>query len=499
MAVTKIWPVKDSISRVIDYCNNPEKTKFTDLEHVIKYASNEEKVMSDGEQFYAVTGVNCKAETAFDEMRDVQERFGKTGGKNIAYHAYQSFKTGEVTAEQCHRLGVEFARKMWGDKYQVLVATHFNTGTFHNHFVLNAVGMWDGKKYDCCKREYFRMRNLSDEMCAREGLTVIQHPRKKRIPRQIYIAEKNGEPTKNNLMREAIDKALTMSWDHNSFVDVMKSQGYIVSMPFGNKHGTIRSVNAKKPMRLYHLGEQYDRPAIEARYYENYDYDYENTVRRYDRYMDSYTREWIVAHPPGKDYEYRKKFYYTDFGNSNLVEIYLTLFVLLLDIAVESVKLAYELLRNQTTVPEYVVAVRMKPKSPEMKEAERFLDRRTNQMLLMSEAKFKTADEIRDYIAQRELDIIDVKKYREHWRNKLRNATDPKLIAEYKQERDKCTDYLTRLRFQKDTAQTILNDVPKVRELLRAEQNVQRGLDPYEHAKGFKMKDAKETEKTVSR
>ena len=134
-----------------------------------------------------------------------------------------------------------------------------------------------------------------------------------------------------------------------------------------------------------------------------------------------------------------------------------------------------------------------------MKEAERFLDRRTNQMLLMSEAKFKTTDEIRDYITQRELDIIDVKKYREHWRNKLRNAKDPAKIAEFKQKRDRCTEYLTRLRFQKDTAQTILNDVPKVRELLRAEQNVQRGLDPYEHAKGIKMIDARETAKTVSR
>ena len=356
----------------------------------------------------------------------------------------------------------------------------------------------DGRKYDCSKREYYRLRRLSDEMCAREGLMVIQSPHKK-VPRPIYIAEKNGEPTKYNLMREAIDNALSMSWNHNSFVDVMKSQGYIVSMPFGHKHGTIRSINAKRVIRLYHLGEQYDRQAIEAQFYENYDYDFENTRQRYDKYMDPYTREWIVAHPPGKDYEYRKKFYYTDFGSSNLVEIYLTLFVLLLDLTIEAVKLAYELLRDQSTIPEYVLAVRMRPKSPEMKEAERFLDRRTNQMLLMSEAKFKTADEIRDYIAQRELDIIDVKKYREHWRNKLRNATDPKLIAEYKQKRDKCTDYLTRLRFQKDTAQTILNDLPKVRELLRAEQNVQRGLDPYEHAKGFKMIDAKETEKTVSR
>lgn len=497
MAVTKIWTVTDSISRVIGYCNNPEKTKFADLEHVVKYASNEEKVMSDGEQFYAVTGINCKAKTAFEDMRDVQERFGKTGG-NVAYHAYQSFKTGEVTAEQCHRLGVELARKMWGDKYQVLVATHFNTGTFHNHFVLNAVGMWDGKKYDCSKREYYRMRRLSDEMCAREGLTVIKNPGKK-TPRPIYIAEKNGEPTKYNLMREAIDKALSMSWNHNTFVSAMKTQGYQVYLNPNHKYATIRSINAKRGTRLYHLGEQYDRPAIYQRLHENYEFDRKNVMRKYDKLMDPYCREWVIAHPPGKEYEYRKKFYYTDFGSSNLVEIYLTLFVLLLDIAVETVKLAYELIRDQTTVPEYVLAVRMKPKSPEMKAAERFIDRYTNQMLLMAEAKFKTADEIRDYIAQRELDIIDMKKIREHWRNKLRNAKDPEQIAEYKQKRDKCTEYLTRLRFQKDTAQTILNDISKTRDLLRAEQNVQRGLDPYEYAKGHKMIDAKETEKTVSR
>ncbi len=497
MAVTKIWKVTDSVSRVIDYCNNPEKTRFADLEHVIKYASDEDKVKSDGESFCAVTGINCKAETAFEEMRDVQERFGKTGC-NVAYHAYQSFKTGEVTAEQCHRLGVELARKMWGDKYQVLVTTHFNTGTYHNHFVLNAVGMWDGKKYDCCKREYYRMRNLSDEMCVREGLTVVRNPGKG-TPRPIYIAEKNGEPTKYNLMREAIDKALTMSWDHNSFVDVMKSQGYFVYMNPNHKYATIRSVNAKRGTRLYHLGEEYDKPAILARLYENCEYDRQNVMKRYNDFMDPYCREWIAAHLPGKEYEYRKRFYYADFGNENLVEIYMTLFVLLLDITVEAVKLAYELLRDQATVPEYVLAVRMKPKSPEMKEAERFLERRTNQMLLMAEAKFKTADEVRDYIAQRELDIVDMKKIREQWRNKLRNAKEPEQIAEYKRKRDKSTEYINRLRFRKNTAQTILNDIPKVRELLRAEQNVQRGLDPYEHYNGYRMIDAKETGKAVSR
>lgn len=66
-------------------------------------------------------------DTAFQEMQAVKERFGKTGG-NVAYHAYQSFMPREVTPELCHQLGVELAQKMWGDEYQVLVATHFNDG-----------------------------------------------------------------------------------------------------------------------------------------------------------------------------------------------------------------------------------------------------------------------------------------------------------------------------------------------------------------------------------
>lgn len=58
-----------------------------------------------------VTGVNCNTNTAYEEMKNVQVHFGKTSG-NVAYHAYQSFKTGEATPEHCHRLGVELAKQM---------------------------------------------------------------------------------------------------------------------------------------------------------------------------------------------------------------------------------------------------------------------------------------------------------------------------------------------------------------------------------------------------
>lgn len=106
MAVTKIWAIHDSVDRVVDYCANPDKTKLTDLEQVLLYAANKAKTLDDGEQSYAVTGVNCRAETAAKEMAVTQKRFGKTGG-NVAYHAYQSFRTGEVSAAECHQIGLE--------------------------------------------------------------------------------------------------------------------------------------------------------------------------------------------------------------------------------------------------------------------------------------------------------------------------------------------------------------------------------------------------------
>lgn len=148
MAVTKIWAVTDSISRVIQYAANPEKTEFSDIKKALHYIGNQEKTVMGNEKTIYVTGVNCTAETAFQEMISVQGRFDKTTG-NVAYHAYQSFKTGEVSPQLAHQLGVELARKMWGDQYQVLVATHFNTGTYHNHLVVNAVNLWNGKKFNC--------------------------------------------------------------------------------------------------------------------------------------------------------------------------------------------------------------------------------------------------------------------------------------------------------------------------------------------------------------
>ena len=245
MAVTKIWAIHDSVSRVVDYCTNPSKTKLSDLEQVLLYAADKEKTPDEGEQQYAVTGIGCRAESAAREMAAVQRRFGKAGG-NVAYHAYQSFKTGEVTAEECHRIGVETARRLWGNDRQVLVATHFNTGTYHNHFVVNPVNMWTGKKLEAKYEVYYKLRDMSDRICKEYGLSVVKNPQRHKTARSVYFAEKNGEPTRYNLMRRALDEALTISSSWTELSAVLRKKGYVFVCDPYRRYATIRSLSAKK-------------------------------------------------------------------------------------------------------------------------------------------------------------------------------------------------------------------------------------------------------------
>ena len=118
MAVTKIWTIKDSLQRVLDYAANPDKTEYDALAQTLHYAENDAKTkLSESAQL--VTGIHCRPDHAWEDMRAVQERFGKTDGV-VALHAYQSFREGEVTPEQCHEIGVALARKVWGKRFQVL-------------------------------------------------------------------------------------------------------------------------------------------------------------------------------------------------------------------------------------------------------------------------------------------------------------------------------------------------------------------------------------------
>lgn len=123
MATTKIWSVHGRIADVIGYAENPDKTAnptytpadLQALRDVMNYATNDFKT----EQQFYVTGINCVPEIARDQMALTKRRFGKENGI-VAFHGYQSFAPGEVTPDQAHALGVELAKKLWGDRYHRL-------------------------------------------------------------------------------------------------------------------------------------------------------------------------------------------------------------------------------------------------------------------------------------------------------------------------------------------------------------------------------------------
>ena len=150
MAVTKLWKVSVRLGQVLDYTTNPEKTAnpeyspedYQALKDVLAYAKDEEKT----EHEFFCDGINCNVAMARDQFITVKEQFGKPDGIQ-AYHGYLSFKENEVTPEQAQQIGMEFARKMWGKRFQVVVTTHLNTKHLHCHFVINSVSFVMGSGF----------------------------------------------------------------------------------------------------------------------------------------------------------------------------------------------------------------------------------------------------------------------------------------------------------------------------------------------------------------
>ena len=148
MAITKIIAIRDRLDKRINYAVNGEKTT---LDAGITYATNPEKT----EQHFFTSALNCEScETAYAEMQVTKRRFGKLGGV-VGYHFIQSFAPGEVTPEQAHAIGMEFARRLFGDRYEVVIGMHLDKAHLHNHVVVNSVSFVDGKKYHSSHGSYY--------------------------------------------------------------------------------------------------------------------------------------------------------------------------------------------------------------------------------------------------------------------------------------------------------------------------------------------------------
>jgi len=270
MAVTRIWQVKGRLDAPIEYAMNPEKTEnpvysqkeLDALQDVMDYAANPEKT----EKRFYVSGINCNPDTAREQFQTVKEQYAKVGGI-IAYHGYQSFSEGETDPETAHRIGVEFAKQVWGEDYQVVVATHLNTKCLHNHFVVNSVSFRHGRR--CQKKQWHELMKVSDEICEKYKLSVVDRAGGKRLPYPMYQAEKEGKPTRLVMAREAIDTAISQTTNMHDFDLQLKEMGYYCQFNPERKYWTIRQKNWKRPIRLARIGEDYTNERIMQRVMEN--------------------------------------------------------------------------------------------------------------------------------------------------------------------------------------------------------------------------------------
>lgn len=263
MAITGFWPIKDGIARVIDYAANPEKTT-DDLKNVLRYTSDPDKT----EKLMYVSALNCPWRQAYEWMTATKKRFGKTGG-NTAYHGFQSFKGDEVSPEEAHAIGMETAKRMWGDDYEVLVCTHLNTGNVHNHFVINSVSFRTGRKYENHKRDHKLLRDVSDSLCREHGLYVLDSPGGRSMSYAEWRAHRDGMPTNKELLETDMRECISLAGDVEDFFKLMADKGYEITR--GGKYPTFRFGGWKRGLRLKDNGESLTETGIERLLDESYD------------------------------------------------------------------------------------------------------------------------------------------------------------------------------------------------------------------------------------
>lgn len=264
IATTKIWSIKKRLDHVIQYATNPSKTSaenYKDLHNVIEYTKASYKTE---EQLY-VTSINCSKEHTYEDMMRTKRRFDKMGGI-IGFHAFQSFAKGEVTPELAHKIGVELANELWGDRFEVVVTTHLNTNCIHNHFCLNSVSFKDGKKFYDTLESYALMRETSDRLCEEYKLSVIKEKvcAKSKIDYEKFYKNKVVKEDYYIHIKDDIDYAIEQADDIKEFNSIMKKFGYEINNRYGKL--SVKPKNRKRPVRIERtFGEDYKIENINKR------------------------------------------------------------------------------------------------------------------------------------------------------------------------------------------------------------------------------------------
>ncbi len=254
MAYDKIIPIQRRLDHCVDYALNEEKTS---LQNVLSYTENPAKTHQ------LVTGINCDPTRAYRDMQDTKRRWDKKGGI-LGYHIIHSYAPGETTPEQAHDAGVEFARRLLGERYEAVVCTHIDRAHLHCHIVFNSVSFLDGKKYRSDFDSYFNtLRDTSNAVSREFGLSVIEPEGHGKQYAQ-WDAERLGKGAAV-FVRQDIDAAIRESFTFDMFLAALRRQGYTVKYGPRVKHTAVTPPGGGRAFRLDSLGDGYTEADIRAR------------------------------------------------------------------------------------------------------------------------------------------------------------------------------------------------------------------------------------------
>lgn len=248
--------IHTTVKKFLDYIVNGDKTEQGLLVTGINISTNTDEAYDA----FKYTYVYFSKDSIYDKQKINYTRNEKgqlvEHGKVVMHHYFQSFDPKEkITPEEANAIGVEWAKKTFGDDFQVIVSTHVDTDHIHNHFAVCPFSL-SGKRWISNDKTLKYCRKISDKIVKEHGLSTIDNPQSKNNgKRKEWEARQNGTSWKKALC-DKLD-ALILKNDVNTLEDIQKElqkEGYYVRL---GKYMTIKPPDQKRSIRTENLDRIY--------------------------------------------------------------------------------------------------------------------------------------------------------------------------------------------------------------------------------------------------
>ena len=247
-------------TRLIALHKNKGKSVAACLKSRTDYAQNPEKT----EQGELVSSYECSPLTVDEEFMLSKRQYELATGRRqksdvIAYQIRQSFKPGEITAEEANKVGYELAMRFTKGKYAFIVATHTDREHIHNHIIYNSTALDSSRKFRDFLLSGLAVQRLSDLICLEHQLSVIQKkPYRERQKRTLYPPKESNR----DRLCSVIDTILVEKpIGYEDFLQKLEQQGYEVKR---GKYTAVKGKRQKRFIRFRTIGTGYSEEELKA-------------------------------------------------------------------------------------------------------------------------------------------------------------------------------------------------------------------------------------------